>query len=98
MSVVQVGSPVSALILLDAAGSAIRGLQTVEGRSSIDIVRSSNSVTMTRYTTRVNDRIDSANRYSAAYHTPKRIDMADGQAEHDGQKDTLEVPHLDRGW
>ena len=51
---------------------------------------------MTGDSTRVDDRINSANCYSAADHTPEGIDMADSQAEHDGQKGALKVPHLDR--
>jgi hypothetical protein len=96
VSVVQVRRPVGALVLLDAAGSAVRGLKTVKSRRGVDVVRSGNSVTMTRDPTGVDDRIDPTYLDSSADHAPEGIDMAERQAEQYGQKGAVEAPHLDR--
>ena len=37
MSVVEVGGPVATLVLLDAAGGTVGGLETVKGRSGVYI-------------------------------------------------------------
>ncbi len=49
---------------------------------------------MTRDTTRRDDGVDSTNLNGAAHNAPECVDMATGQAELEGQKDGLEVPHL----
>lgn len=49
---------------------------------------------MSRNAARVDDRIDSTCLDGPADHTPEGIHIAKGQAEHDGQKGTLEIPHI----
>src|SRR6202012_2915426 len=42
---------------------------------------------------RIDNWIDPAHSHSSADHAPEGLDISKCQAEHDGQKGTLEVPH-----
>ena len=53
-------------------------------------------MTVTGNSTRGDDRINSSHLNSSAHHSPECFDIAERQAEHDGQKRTLESPHRGR--
>jgi hypothetical protein len=50
---------------------------------------------MARNTAGTDDRIDSSHLDGSTDHTPEGIDIAECQAEHNGQQCALEVSHLD---
>jgi hypothetical protein len=111
VAVVQVGCPVCALVLLDAARRIERSLHRIEGRSRVDVyvssayasfaerhgltVRAGNGVTMTQDTIRIHNGIDSTRCDGTADHTPDGIDMANSQAEDDDQKGARDALRLD---